>query len=309
MFIIHGGSGFIGQHVRSRLAALHIPCVYVGRRQLEGQPVLSDREEYMRADAFEGAAGDELITRGDVFVYLVTGSVPGTFADRPWEEVNANVQHAFKVFYRVAALNPKLKIVFVSSGGTVYGSQPNRLTNEDTPLGPMSGYGVGKVMTEEALRFIGRTMGVAVAVLRVSNPVGVYQASSKQGIVTIALRAAHAGTPVMLFGDGLQVRDYVDADDVADAIIRAGTDRDHMSGTWNIGSGEGYSVLEMFRAVEDVTGRRLMLERRPGRLVDIPYIVLDISRAGEQLGWRPSRRVGETIKLVHQALLREVVLA
>jgi UDP-glucose 4-epimerase len=244
---------------------------------------------------FEQLDGCSLIRSAAAIVNLIGRSVPGTFASQPWREMPENVGPAAALFARCAALNPAAKIIHISSGGTVYGRTNHRQTPETAPCAPISGYGLGNLMIEEALRFTGRTTGVAFAILRVSNPVGQFQTSNTQGVVSIALRAAVRGHAFPLMGDGSQVRDYMDADDVADAIVTCVDDTVHRDRTWNVGSGVGRSVIEVLDLIERITGRRLRIERLPDRPVDVPRIVLDCGLIRKDLGWHAHHRLEDVV--------------
>lgn len=301
MFILLGGTGFLGQHLRIRLSACGARFATVGRRFPAMLGAALPGERFVLADEFAGEVGDDLMRQAKVLVYLIGRSVPSTYTQDPWQEVGVNVDPAMQTMWRCATLNPDLKIVFISSGGTVYGYASREPTPETFPSAPISGYGLGKLMIEEALRFIGRTRGTRFSILRVANPVGKCQISTEQGIVAIAIRAVLSGQPVTLFGGGTQVRDYVDADDVADAIVAAGEDRSHDGSTWNIGSGVGVSVSEMMDLIGAVVGRPVSVVHQPARPVDVPYIVLDITRVSTELGWRPMRSIRETVTRVYAA--------
>ncbi|MGF2004852.1 NAD-dependent epimerase/dehydratase family protein, partial [Lactococcus lactis] len=93
----------------------------------------------------------------------------------------------------------------------------------------------------------------------VSNPVGRFARSTTQGLVSVAMNAIISGRPITLFGDGSNVRDLVDADDVADALIMSCFDTDWHGATWNIGSGAGISNREVLELVGRITGKPVPL--------------------------------------------------
>jgi UDP-glucose 4-epimerase len=293
MLILLGGAGFIGRHLQTLLQHQNVPYAVVTRRLTAVQPGVDEARRpppaVMSADQFAGPAGDQLIAQASGIINMISLSVPGTFAHEPWREVPENVAPAAALFARCATLNPHAKLVHLSSGGTVYGRIPTDRASEDTPAEPISGYGMGKLMIEEALRFTGRTTGMPYAILRVSNPVGPFQTKLTQGIVPIAVRAAWLGQPFRLFGDGSHVRDYMDADDLAEAILVAWRDQQFLDRIWNVGSGMGRSILEVLGLVERVTGLALRIERSPGRAVDVARIVLDCGRIERELGWTARR--------------------
>lgn len=302
MIIVLGGAGFLGQHLRSRMIAARRTFTLVSPVFPFELPLPSAFERRMNADMFDGRAGDELVRSAAVVVNLISRSVPSTFAAHPWREVPENVAPAAALFARIAKINPETKLIHASSGGTVYGRTELSLTPEHAVCAPISGYGLGKLMIEEALRFTGRTTGMPYAILRVSNPVGHFQTSNAQGIVSIALRAAKYNRPFTLLGDGQQIRDYVDADDVADAILACSDDVVYRDRTWNVGSGIGRSVSEVIDLVERITRRNLQIIRQPARPVDVPRIVLDCSLIRNELGWHAHRGLEDVTRLVFETM-------
>lgn len=295
MIILVGGGGFLGSHLRRRLAAGTAPEVVVVTDSDPTLP-LGPGETRIGRKAFAGKEGLALIRRAEAIVYLATASTVATFLHSPWDELSHNVDPLVRLLHRTVESGSTCRFVFVSSGGTVYG-KTNSLDPipETWPLQPISPYGMGKVMQEQALAFFGRTAQLDYAVLRLANPVGVFGRSHTQGLVTAVLRAVAADTSLTLFGDGSHVRDIFDADDAAEAILMATQTRAHSGATWNVGSGKGYSNLEVIRMVERVTGRQVRLDRQPAREADVPIIVLDTARIGSDLGWAATRDLQGTI--------------
>ena len=101
------------------------------------------------------------------------------------------------------------------------------------------------------------------------------------------------------------MRDYLDADDVAEAILAACRDRLHTTATWNVGSGVGRSVLDVIRIVEEVGGRPIRLRRLPDRSIDVPRIVLDCGRIHDDLGWRAHRDFESSVRDIFRSLAPE----
>jgi UDP-glucose 4-epimerase len=304
MILLVGGCGFLGGHLCDLLGRERDQALVISRKadpRLLGEfgPTVSA----MSAREFAGPAGDHAIRNASAIVYLAWTSVPATFAEEPSLELRENVLPAFDFFLRAARCAPKTKIVLLSSGGTVYRCEGSSSPKAETaPLGPISAYGLGKVLTEEALRFVGRTHGTPHVILRVSNAIGRRQHNDHQGIVSIALRAARDGLPVELFGGGSQVRDFVDANDVAAAIRAACRETAHPAATWNIGSGIGLSIRDLLNRLEEVIGRRVAVETAPPRKLDVPHIVLDCRKAVEELGWTARIPIEQSISDIWQSL-------
>ena len=306
MIILIGANGFLGRHIAELLESQGQPAIAVSRNP--------DRDFFarfapslhvMNAVDFASSAGGDAIAAADAIIYLVCHSVPSTFADEPWRELSENVQPALELFHRVAKISPKPKIVLLSSGGTIYGSEGTAPRSETAPTRPISGYGLGKLLAEQGLRFVSRTRQTRHAILRVSNPVGRWQTDARQGIVGVGLRAARDGVSVRLFGGGTQVRDFVDADDVAEAIVRAALDRTHDSATWNIGSGIGVSVIDMLDRISQVIGRPIAIEYAPARAIDVPHVVLDCRKVAADLGWAAKTPIEHSIASLWKAVCNQ----
>lgn len=189
------------------------------------------------------------------------------------------------------------RLVFVSSGGTVYGVTDGRPVPEDAPQWPISSYGVEKLAIERHLHVRHILHGLDYRIARVSNPFGPYQRMAKgQGVVAALLEHGLCGTPFPMFGDGGIVRDYVPVGDVARALRRLG-DYDGETRVFNIGSGIGRSLADMVGLVEQTIGRRIVIDRRAGRALDVPVNILDISRARADLGWSPEIPFADALRL------------
>ena len=204
MILLIGGNGFIGRHLAALVRERGLAATVVTRRAASAAEAYGDgTTPVIDAETFAGVAGDRLLADAEAVVYLASGSVPSTFAAEPWREIPVNVEPAARLFARCATVNPAARLVLISSGGTVYGQTGGAPVTEDAPTQPISGYGWGKLMIEQALAFVGRTRGLLYNVLRVSNAVGRWQDSNAQGIVSIALRAARDRTPIDLYGGGV----------------------------------------------------------------------------------------------------------
>ena len=304
MLILIGGGGFLGSHLRRRLSAKGAPEVVVVADNELPFPLMAHETQIGR-QSFAGDIGKGLIGRATIIVYLATASTVATFVDAPWNELHSNVDPLIRLLYRVQETAATCKVVFVSSGGTVYGrTNCSTPIPETHPLQPISPYGFGKVVQEEAFAFFSRTNGLHYSILRLANPVGVFGRSHTQGLVTAALRAVASQTPLKLFGDGSHIRDLFDADDAAEAILSAASDQKFGAAVWNVGSGQGLSNMQVIEMVQRVTGVEVSLDRQPAREADVSSIVLDTSRIRADLGWTAARDLEETIEEIWQQIFR-----
>lgn len=265
-------------------------------------------ERFVSSEEFGGRYAEDIVSDASVIVYLATGSTPATFADRPWLEIPQVVAPVSEFMLRFASVNPTAKRIFVSSGGTIYGNPQVHPVDEDQPSMPISAYGMGKHMIEESVQFAGRTYGLNYNILRVSNPIGRHHQSAAQGVVSAAIRSLVTGTEFNMYGDGTSVRDYVDADDVAEAIWAACRDTCFNDRIWNVGSGVGHSLTDILELVEEVTGRKLRVKHIPSRKIDVQKVILNCSRVAADIGWVARRDIARTIEDIWMGHIRSMDL-
>ncbi|MCE6077181.1 NAD-dependent epimerase/dehydratase family protein [Agrobacterium vitis] len=294
MIVLVGGRGFLAAHTRIALGTSRRVLV---SRLPPMQPTLAPHETWMSRDAFDGVEGDAILSEARAIVYLASESVPGDSRANMGDELALNVTPATNLLDRLAAIGATARFIYISSGGTVYGTELHEdPVTEEHPLAPISPYGFGKVLIEEAIRFAGRSRGQPYAILRVANPVGPFTISEKQGIVPAAFRAVRSGTPLRVFGDGRAERDYLSAEDVGKAVVAAINATEFERAVWNVGSGCGRSILEILTLVRDAIGCDVPMEFVPARSGDVRRIVLDCSRIASDLGWRADNDLIRVIK-------------
>jgi UDP-glucose 4-epimerase len=222
----------------------------------------------------------------DVVFHLIHAHMPQTANLNMAEDIRQSVVPSLALLDIGRKLGVK-RIVFVSSGGTVYGAAKDIPTPESAPTDPITAYGVGKLMIEKYLGLYERLHGLSFRVLRVANPFGPFQVPDKgQGLIATLLSRALRGEPIEVWGDGSVVRDYVFVDDVIDALQAAAVDESE-GRVFNVGSGRGHSVREVIAAVEAQFGKKLSVAWKPGRPIDVPVSILSIARSRDLLGWAP----------------------
>jgi UDP-glucose 4-epimerase len=180
------------------------------------------------------------------------------------------------------------QFIYVSSGGSVYGSSAPELVSEDELLNPISSYGFGKKLAETSIKFLGDIHGLRFTILRPANPIGPWQNNLNQGVVSALVRAARSGTTFTLIGDGHVVRDYFDVQDLIQALLVTANNPEVSVGKiWNVGSGRGHSVVEIIELVEYISKSEIKTKRIAARPSDVSRVILDSSAIGDALGWGP----------------------
>jgi UDP-glucose 4-epimerase len=180
------------------------------------------------------------------------------------------------------------KVVFISSGGTVYGNSVYLPIDEQHPTNPITSYGITKLAIEKYLLMFQHLYGIQATILRVSNPFGERQRiETAQGVVTTFIDRALRRQPIEIWGDGGATRDYLYISDVAEAFARA-VDYTGRESVFNISSGTGFSLNELIETIEGIVKRQVDHIHLPGRPFDVQKSVLCNSLAKQELGWEPS---------------------
>jgi UDP-glucose 4-epimerase len=223
----------------------------------------------------------------DTAIQMISSSSPGLGNAHIIEDIHDNVlPHV--AFVEECVRNGVRRLIFLSSGGTVYGHPISVPITETHPTEPINSHGLTKLMIEKYMRLYEAMSNLECVVLRLANPYGPGQVLRKaQGLIPALLTCLRNQQPVRIFGDGSAERDYVYIDDVCDAIVRAVTVPDLRGTTLNIGSGESRSIADIVGAIEMILGRsvdRIFVSARPA---DVQRNVLDITLARERLGWEP----------------------
>lgn len=283
--LLLGGGGFIGQATARRLASDAMEVHVLARQHaLSAAPTIHIHTHTHTGDISDPAILDTVLPKCGTVVHLASSTSPGSSACKPSDELD-NLRPTLNLLERLHG-QKDIHLVFVSSGGTVYGNPPQIPVNENAPFAPRSYHGAGKMALEGFLQAF-RAAGNAVTILRPSNAFGPGQDLRQGfGFVRTVLEHARNGSPLEIWGDGEAIRDFVYIEDVAEAIaLTIGNPAD--SGTYNVGSGQGHTLNEVLALARRVTGVEINALHKPARGEDVRGIVLDVSRIRTALGWKP----------------------
>ena len=297
MIILIGGTGFIGKHL----------CVAMQEKGIEGacysknpdRQFLQDHCPDIRAieiDNLLQAESRAIISKARAVIYLASNSYPAKKNNSALLEIDNNLNPAIKTLEAILDINNQLRVVYLSSGGTVYGSGHNHPIPEHTVLKPETPYAFGKIAMEQYLQLKANTSPASFTILRASNPVGQWHANLKQGFIGASISRVLHNESVRIFGDGHVIRDYIDADELAAGILLA-IDRMDESGNriWNIGSGVGTSLNDIVRDLAKVSGREIDVQYSEARNSDLEYNVLDCRKIQAELGWTAQTGIHEIV--------------
>lgn len=306
--LVLGGGGFIGSAVSDRLLRDGHLVRVLARSKLIPYRAFSPEEpmEWMRGD-FLNVHDLRAAVRGiDVVFHLVSTTVPKTANDDPIWDAQSNLIGSLQLLQVLQEHAQSVrKIIFISSGGTVYGPTYYLPIDENHPTNPLTAYGITKLAIEKHLQMFTHLHGVPSIILRVSNPYGERQRiEAAQGAVAVFLHRALSGVPIEIWGDGTTTRDYIYISDVAEAVARAMA-YDGKEQIFNVGTGHGTSLNALMDLIERVIGRQVERVYKPPRAFDVPISVLDNSRIRDALKWVPQINMYEGLALTLARLHRE----
>jgi UDP-glucose 4-epimerase len=305
--VVLGGLGFMGSHICRALLA-EGAAVRIFDKLYASRDLVKDIEDRLEIAEGDIARPDDVLGAlkdADTIIHLVHTTVPGSSMKDPEYDLSSNVVASVRWLSRLAETSVR-RILYISSGGTVYGLPQTNPIDETHPTNPINSYGITKLAIEKYISMYAGMCGIDYCLLRPSN---VYGAGQKlnigQGVIGVLGDRALRGLPLEVWGTGESLRDYLYVEDFVTAVIALlrynGPQR-----IFNISSGRGHSVLEIIAALRRRLGFMPPVVHRPERGFDVPVNVLDSSRLHAETAWSPRTdleegigRTIEWIKLLH----------
>jgi UDP-glucose 4-epimerase len=301
--LILGGNGFIGSHLIDKLL-LEGHHVRVFDKYPERYRKPLEKVDYKYGDFGNRGLLSESLNDIDIVFHLISTTLPKTSNDDPAFDVQSNVVET--IFLLEECIKRNIKIVFISSGGTVYGMPVELPITEVHPTEPLCSYGITKLAIEKYLALFNHLYGLDYVILRPSNPYGSRQnPSGIQGAISVFLGKVAKGEPIEIWGDGKITRDYIYVDDLVIGIYKAATIKSQ-SRIFNLGIGKGYSLNDIVDVICKVTQREVKVVYEDKRLFDVPKIYLDITKAKEQLSWEPVVSLEDGIKITWEFIKKVI---
>lgn len=294
--VVLGGNGFIGRSLVGRLLSAGYQVRVFDRPTpsvlAEDRP---DGVEWIEGDFLNHHDIEAAVSGCDVVFHLISTTIPKTSNDDPVYDVETNLIASINMLDASVKCGVR-KIIFTSSGGTVYGVPKRVPVPESHPTDPICSYGITKLAIEKYLHLYRVHHGLNYQILRVSNPYGEGQKiQSMQGAVGVFIGKALREEVIEIWGDGSVVRDYIHVSDVS-AALEAAIKYEGNERVMNIGSGCGKSLNEILDELEKVLGRQVQRHYNKARSIDVPTSILDSSLAGHELGWSPQISFSEGMK-------------
>lgn len=250
----------------------------------------------MQADLSDDIAMASALAGVRTVVQLISTSSPGLENRHTLSDIRDNVIPQVQ-FMQLCVEAGVQRLVFLSSGGTVYGQAELLPIPETHPTRPLSSHGMTKLVTEQYLEMYSRLGSLDHTILRVANPFGPGQLFRKgQGLIPAILQRHRLGEPVQLIGGGRAIRDFLYVEDLVEAISLALDAPEAKGRIINIGSGVGRRIVDVVGAVEKALGEPFRYEIIRDRASDVGSNVLDISLATRLMGWRPRTEFESALK-------------
>ena len=285
--LIIGGSGFIGKNIVEALVGVECNIVLITR-----QLGFDQFKKNSTIKVIKGNLNDTHLIKSiildygiEVILHLASNLIPSSVKSQFDEEMQDIVLPTFEILNYISDKN--IKIIYFSSGGTIYGKVDGKVF-EGSELEPINYYGYSKLIIENHIQLLSRIADLRYVILRPSNVYGKYQRlESKQGFIAVALGKILSNQSVEIWGDGNTTRDYVDVLDVAEAV--KGIIQENIEDQiFNLGSGEGYSLLEVIASIEKHLQRSANVIFKRKREVDLDKMTLDISKLQSYMKYRPT---------------------
>jgi UDP-glucose 4-epimerase len=282
--LVLGGSGFLGSHIVDKfLAEKHDVVVYdLYPERFRRSPA---GIKFHTGDFGNVGALDELISTGfDAVIHCVSTTTPKSSNESPEFDIQSNVIGTLYLL-DICVKHNVGKLVFLSSGGTIYGDIGDRdMVDETHAVRPMCSYGVSKLTIEHYLDVYRHLRGLNYVALRLSNPYGERQSPLRAlGALTVFLHRTLKGQNVEVWGDGRVTRDFIYVGDVANAVYLATVKP--ISGIFNVGTGTGLSLHDILNQIKILVGREPIVEWLGSRAFDVPRIVLDTTKLKSTTDW------------------------
>ena len=309
--LVTGGAGFIGSHVVDAYLKR-------GDRVWIVDDLSSGRESNVPSAAtfVKMSINDEGIERlfeevggFDIVNHHAAQMDVRTSVENPRFDARINVDGFLNVVECARKFQTR-RVLFVSSGGVVYGEPDVRPTPEDAPKAPLSPYGVTKLTAEYYLNYYRVVHGLEYAALRYANVYGPRQnPQGEAGVVAIFASRLRTQKPLTIYGDGLQTRDYVFVEDVvsanmllSDAVLPVGGDLDQRA--FNVGTGKETSVVELAQTLMKVSGLKVDVHHAAERRGELRHSSLNTARLSK-LGWKAQNDIEQGLKVTYDYIVNK----
>jgi UDP-glucose 4-epimerase len=295
--LVIGGNGFIGSHLAERLVenGYSVKIFDNFSTGMENLKTIKHKVEIIRGDFLDEYDVCHALKNVDYVFHYISTTIPSTAKINPIFDLESNVIGSVKLMQSAVNSNVK-KILFSSSGGTIYGEPMRVPIHEKDPLNPIDPYGISKMAIEKYLYYFNQSYGLDYTIFRYSNPYGDRQnPNGKQGIIPIFLNKIRLDEQPIIYGDGSSIRDYIYIEDAINATLAVLESRTSEK-IFNVGSGTGCSINKLIDIISTVVGKRILPIYKKENGIFVKKVILDISKINNQVNWKPVISLYDGIK-------------
>jgi UDP-glucose 4-epimerase len=296
--LVTGGNGFIGSHLVDALAASGKHEVLVLGPRPRPYDELPADATFVEGDVRDANLLGCLLADHEIEVvyHAAWSSISETAIRDQTADIETNLVPLVRLLDACRDSQVR-RVLFLSTGGAVYGLPRTNPVTEEHPTHPISPYGITKLAAEKYVRMYREHCGLEYVILRPSVPYGPRQdPNRRQGAVTVFTHRALQGEPITIWGEGESLRDYFYVGDMIAPLINAMEIPFAGDMTFNLAGTRGYTLLELVSVLEDVLNVRVRVEHRERRVFDVPRLELDSSAAAEFLGWSDRTSLADGIR-------------
>lgn len=290
--LILGGNGFIGSNLIKYLGEKSDYSLTSFDREYPVNKI--NNVKYIKGEFSNDKELLDAVREQDIIIHLISTTNPGKSMIDPYSGYTVDVSQIIKILEAIKGTNSK--IIFASSGGTVYGEPNECPIKEDHELNPICHYGIIKVTIEKIINMYNSIYGMNNKIMRISNPYGPGQDYTKGvGLIDAVIKKALNNETVTIWGDGNNIRDYIYIDDLCEAV-KLICEYSGSETIFNIGSGEGNSINEIVSIVKKILNKDIKIEYTKARENDIKHVYLDITKLTKTTNFKIENNIYNGIK-------------
>ncbi|MFA7360044.1 MAG: NAD-dependent epimerase/dehydratase family protein [Candidatus Kapaibacterium sp.] len=301
--IVYGGGGFIGSHLSEELLNNGYNVTIFDKINFSKDNIQKFKD---KVKIIEGDFNNEYdllssLDGIDYIFHLVSSTLPASSNDNPGYDAESNLVSTLRLLQDVVKRKIK-KLVFISSGGTVYGVPHTIPIPESHSRKPICSYGIIKKTIEDYLNMYNYLYGLDYTVFRLANPYGERQNPLyAQGVIPVFLKKILLDEEIVIWGDGTVRRDYVYIKDAVIPLVQSLEFKSDYK-VFNLGSGVGYSVNELLEMIKTQTKLDTKVSYTKGRKLDVPVSILDISLIKKEMNYSPKTNINKGIEITYNYL-------
>jgi len=294
--LVLGGDGFIGSHLVEDLLTRNLNVRVF--EKLENNKLKNLGRVRKKIDLFFGdfrkkSDLNNAVKEVDFVFHFISLSTPASTVDNAKKDIEDNLINTINLL-DVCVKNKVKKVIFPSTGGSIYGTPKEGYAHEESPLAPITPHSINKLCVEKYLNYYKRHYNLDYVIYRISNAYGERQATEgKQGVIPIIMKKVLNNETIDLYGN--TIRDYIYVKD-ATYFIGNNFDKDHKYTVYNLGSGKGISLFRLVKIIEKINGAPIKINKLKRREFDVGKIILDVSRIKNEFGFETKTDIKEGLE-------------